>query len=86
MKVTVYDVDKPDRKLDGEYTIDTTFGAPAVGDEELWSLVRKITPRRSTKEWNWAVLDLAATVCLPKVPRFSTCPLQADCALSRARS
>src|SRR3954470_15857711 len=60
--------------------------APAVGDEELWSLVRKITPRRSTKEWNWAVLDLAATVCLPKVPRCSTCPLQAGCALSRARS
>jgi hypothetical protein len=33
MKVTVYDVDKPDRKVDGDYTIDTTLGLPALGDE-----------------------------------------------------
>lgn len=33
MKVTVIDVEQPDRPLDGNYTIDTTFGAPVVGDE-----------------------------------------------------
>ena len=59
---------------------------PAVNDKELWSLVTDVTPKRSVKEWNWAVLDLAATVCLPKVPRCSTCPLQADCAWARASS
>ena len=31
--MTVYDVEKPDRRLDGQYTIDTTFGVPAPGDE-----------------------------------------------------
>ena len=66
------------------------FGLPAdlppVSDPELWSLVTEITPTRSIKEWNWAVLDLAATVCLPKVPRCSTCPLQADCAWTRTSS
>jgi A/G-specific adenine glycosylase len=59
---------------------------PPVSDPELWSLVTEVTPRRSIKEWNWAVLDLAATVCLPKVPRCSTCPLQADCAWNRTPS
>lgn len=61
-------------------------GSPAVSDPELWSLVTEVTPRRSVKEWNWAVLDLAATVCLPKVPRCSACPLEASCALTRASS
>jgi A/G-specific adenine glycosylase len=59
---------------------------PAVGDKELWALVTNVSPKRSIKGWNWAVLDLAATVCLPKVPRCSACPLQADCSLSRGSS
>jgi hypothetical protein len=33
MKVTVFDVKQPDREIGGEYTIDTTFGVPTVGDE-----------------------------------------------------
>jgi hypothetical protein len=33
MKVTVYDADQPERKIQGDYVIDTTFGAPAIGDE-----------------------------------------------------
>ena len=53
---------------------------PAVSDKDLWSLVTDVTPKRSVKEWNWAVLDLAATICLPKVPRCSACPLRAECA------
>ena len=53
---------------------------PAVSDKELWSLVTDVTPKRSVKEWNWAVLDLAATTCLPKIPRCSACPLRAECA------
>jgi A/G-specific adenine glycosylase len=57
---------------------------PASNDEELWALVEEVTPHEHVREWNWAVLDLAATVCLPKVPRCSECPLSADCAWSRA--
>ena len=33
MKVTLFDVDQPDRQVQGEYIVDTTMGAPAVGDE-----------------------------------------------------
>jgi A/G-specific adenine glycosylase len=57
---------------------------PAVNDAALWSVVTEVTPRRSIKTWNWAVLDLAATVCLPKIPRCELCPLTDHCAWSQA--
>lgn len=56
---------------------------PAPPDDELWALVEDVTPRRHVREWNWAVLDLAATVCLPKIPRCMECPLRTRCAWSR---
>lgn len=45
MKVTVYDVDLPDREVRGDYVIDTTFGAPSIGDE-LRLLERHYNPDR----------------------------------------
>ncbi|MEX1264635.1 MAG: A/G-specific adenine glycosylase [Actinomycetota bacterium] len=57
---------------------------PASTDPELWAVVEQATPLRSVKEWNWAVLDLASAVCLPKVPRCEECPLTVHCAWSRA--
>jgi A/G-specific adenine glycosylase len=57
---------------------------PATNDDALWALVEEVTPHEHVREWNWAVLDLAATVCLPKVPRCPSCPLRDGCAWSRA--
>jgi A/G-specific adenine glycosylase len=59
---------------------------PASSDPGLWHLVEEVTPRSHVREWNWAVLDLAATVCLPRVPRCPECPLVARCAWSAART
>jgi A/G-specific adenine glycosylase len=56
---------------------------PASSDGQLWRVVSKATPRQRVREWNWAVLDLAASVCLPKVPRCSECPLEPRCAWSQ---
>jgi A/G-specific adenine glycosylase len=56
---------------------------PASADTELWQLVERATPRTHVREWNWAVLDLAAKICLPKVPRCSECPLETHCAWSQ---
>ena len=53
---------------------------PATADPELWETVDQATPRGSTRDWNWAVLDLAAEVCLPARPRCGTCPLVERCA------
>lgn len=59
---------------------------PPSEDRELWRVVDRVTPTRSVREWNWAVLDLAATVCLPKRPRCPECPLREDCRWSLAHS
>jgi A/G-specific adenine glycosylase len=57
---------------------------PPSTDRPLWAVVEEATPSRAVREWNWAVLDLAAAVCLPRVPRCERCPLRAHCAWSRA--
>lgn len=54
-------------------------------DEELWALVDQASPRNPTREWNWAVLDLASAICLPSVPRCPDCPLRKRCVVGRAR-
>lgn len=59
---------------------------PATSDPALWDLVDDVTPRDVVHEWNWAVLDLAASICLPARPRCEECPIFAGCALSPARS
>src|SRR5829696_254237 len=58
--------------------------APASIDAELWRVVEEATPTQEVRQWNWAVLDLASTICLPKVPRCEECPLQGHCAWSVA--
>ena len=57
---------------------------PATSDRSLWEEVARATPRDATREWNWAVLDLAAEVCLPANPRCGACPLAARCAFAAA--
>jgi A/G-specific adenine glycosylase len=59
---------------------------PASTDRNLWALVAAVTPQRNIREWNWAVLDLAASICLPAKPRCAECPVTAHCAWSRAAS
>jgi A/G-specific adenine glycosylase len=56
----------------------------ASTDRELWAVVDRVTPRTGVREWNWAALDLAATVCLPSRPRCEVCPLTSDCRWSGA--
>lgn len=56
-----------------------------VADRKLWARVQDVTPRRGVRDWNWAVLDLAALVCLPKVPRCPQCPLRSRCAWPKSR-
>lgn len=61
------------------------FGLSGAGpiDRELVAFVDQVTPRRAVREWNWAVLDLAAAVCVPRVPRCGECPLVGSCAGAR---
>lgn len=57
---------------------------PASNDRDLWTVVENVTPTTGVREWNWSVLDLAATICLPGRPRCEICPLASDCRWSLA--
>ena len=57
---------------------------PPSSDRTLWEEVARATPPNASREWNWAVLDLAAEVCLPANPRCGACPLEARCAFAAA--
>jgi A/G-specific adenine glycosylase len=54
---------------------------------EVWAEARKLTGRDATrsKKINWALLDLAALVCLPKNPKCHVCPLSEGCVYGQAR-
>jgi len=53
------------------------------GARTLWDLAAKLVPERDPGDWNQAVMELGATVCLPRAPRCGECPLRGSC---RARA
>lgn len=48
-------------------------------DPYLQELALKVVQCKRAKEMNWAILDLAATICLPRNPRCDICPLESMC-------
>jgi A/G-specific adenine glycosylase len=48
-------------------------------DPWLQSLARRVTDHDQTVEINWAILDLASKVCLPRRPTCNLCPLRTCC-------
>lgn len=49
------------------------------GARRLWALAEALLPARGAGEWNQALMELGATVCLPRGPRCDSCPARADC-------
>ncbi len=54
--------------------VDTT-----VGREQLWKQADRIVPKQNAGEFNSALMDLGALVCLPQQPRCTACPVQSFC-------
>lgn len=48
--------------------------------DRLYALTQTITPARRPGDFAQAMMDLGATVCLPRAPRCLVCPIEADCA------
>jgi A/G-specific adenine glycosylase len=48
-------------------------------DEKLWQLAEQILPDREVNHFTQAIMDLGATVCLPKNPKCAICPVQPGC-------
>lgn len=62
------------RILDRVFGIRSTKSRPHT-DRQLWDLVNLMTPLEGAKEYNWALLDLAAGVCRARRPKCGECPL-----------
>ncbi|MEJ5223140.1 MAG: A/G-specific adenine glycosylase [Anaerolineales bacterium] len=56
----------------------------AAGENQLWQLVEAHLPPGRAGDYNQALMDLGATICLPRNPTCLLCPLQEMC-LARAR-
>lgn len=47
-------------------------------------LAERLTPRRVFREFNYAVLDFAMSICRPRSPACDGCPLRSDCRYGRS--
>ncbi len=49
------------------------------GEKALWNLAAEYLPKGKASDYNQALMDLGATICLPKNPRCLMCPLMESC-------
>jgi len=57
----------------------TEFADSPVGEKILWDLAAQNLPKGKAGDYNQALMDLGATICLPKNPRCLLCPLMDMC-------
>ena len=49
------------------------------GEKMLWNIANENLPKGKAGDFNQAMMDLGATICLPKNPRCLLCPLLGEC-------
>ncbi len=49
------------------------------GEKLLWELAEKHLPQHNAGDYNQALMDLGATICIPKNPRCLICPVMKLC-------
>ncbi len=49
----------------------------------LWKLAQSLVPPHRPGDWNQAMMELGATVCLPAQPRCAECPVRRHCRARR---
>lgn len=54
-----------------------------AAERQLWSWAEQLTPADRPHDHAQAIMDLGATVCLPKLPRCAECPLEPLCQARR---
>ena len=76
----------PEPVLDGNvkrvlarvFDIQTPINSPQ-GEKECWSIAEKLIPKQYPGDYNQAVMELGATLCSPRSPDCSRCPLSDHC-------
>lgn len=51
----------------------------AARARRLWSLAERVLPRGRAGDWNQALMDLGATICVARGPRCPVCPVSSLC-------
>jgi A/G-specific adenine glycosylase len=51
----------------------------AARDSAVWRLAARLLPRGTVYDFNQALMDLGATVCVARSPRCEMCPVRAIC-------
>ncbi len=54
-------------------------GSTSRSEKKLWDLAETILPEEQIGDFNQALMELGATVCLPQNPMCLLCPLQSHC-------
>jgi A/G-specific adenine glycosylase len=54
-------------------------GVPSAHENRLWETSADLVPAKRPGDFNQAMMELGATVCLPKKPLCLVCPLQKRC-------
>ncbi len=52
-------------------------GGPGLA--RVWALADDLVPEQSPGDWNQALMELGATVCVPRDPRCLLCPVNREC-------
>jgi A/G-specific adenine glycosylase len=63
------------------FNVTEAADSPA-GERILWGLVGKYLPKGRAGDYNQALMDLGAAICLPRKPRCLLCPLREFCQAS----
>jgi A/G-specific adenine glycosylase len=50
---------------------------------ELWKIAEDLIPTGRARDFNQALMDLGATVCLPRNPRCALCPVRRGCTANK---
>lgn len=83
--------DKPAPILDGNVkrVLSRLFDIPApveatATQQRLWSLAEELVPRTSPGDFNQAMMELGARICVPRGPLCGQCPIEPVCAARAA--
>lgn len=73
------------RVLSRYFAVRGWSGEKAV-ENKLWDLTASVTPRQQVADFNQAMMDLGAMVCVRSKPKCSICPLEAQCETNRLQA
>ncbi|GJL79535.1 MAG: A/G-specific adenine glycosylase [Nitrospinaceae bacterium] len=58
-------------------------GSSSASETRLWEVAEKMLPSKRSGDFNQALMELGATICLPKKPLCLLCPLNKSCMAKR---